>query len=301
MMIIIKQLKYIQNYIYQNILLPKILNIKYKDILLKNFELKNIKRGKRCFIIGGGPSINEIDLSLLKNEETFCMNELDQHPMYKEIQPKYHSLIDTAYFTQPLDYFHTQQFLKKTNTISPSTSVFVNIKAKEFIKKHEMFTGHCLYYISMQGIMNDKFDFNIDIEKTIPFPKNSALLCLLLAVYMGYSKIYLLGCEHNFLSVHIAADKSLSYGWAYKDARDDLDTSNPEIVKKYLDERHTHASYEVQISRVKQLFKNYRLLYKKIKKLHPDINIYNATPQSFLDVFPAINFKDIKFPSKKYA
>jgi len=54
-MIIIKQLKYIQNYIYQNILLPRILNIKHKNILLKNLEFKNVKKNKRCFIIGGGP------------------------------------------------------------------------------------------------------------------------------------------------------------------------------------------------------------------------------------------------------
>src|SRR3546814_5642176 len=31
-------------------------------------------KGKRCFIIGNGPSLNKIDLSLLRNEYSFAVN-----------------------------------------------------------------------------------------------------------------------------------------------------------------------------------------------------------------------------------
>jgi hypothetical protein len=37
---------------------------------------KDIHRGKRCFIIGNGPSLNQLDLTLLKNEYTFGMNRI---------------------------------------------------------------------------------------------------------------------------------------------------------------------------------------------------------------------------------
>ena len=36
--------------------------------------LKNKHKGKRCFVIGNGPSLNKMDLSLLKNEYTFGVN-----------------------------------------------------------------------------------------------------------------------------------------------------------------------------------------------------------------------------------
>lgn len=290
--------RYINNYIYSNFILPKILNFKYRNILVKNRELQGIGLGKRCFLVGGGPSINEINLMLLKNEDTFVMGEFDQHPLFSKLHPKNYIMIDTAYFTDPDDYFLPQQFIKKSVSILPDTRVFVNILAKDFIEKRNLFKEHRLYYLGMQGVMSDKFDFNIDIHRVVPFPKNSMLMCLMIAIYMRYREIYLLGCEHNFLSVHIAGDKSLSYGWAYKDARDDIRETDPDIIKKYLDKRHMHMTYEEQIAHVRQLFKNYRLFYGKARKLFPDIKIYNATPKSFLDVFPMIRFDDISFTQK---
>ena len=39
-------------------------------------EMKDIHKGKRAFIIGNGPSLNQTDLSKLKNEITFGMNRV---------------------------------------------------------------------------------------------------------------------------------------------------------------------------------------------------------------------------------
>jgi len=44
-----------------------------------------------------------------------------------------------------------------------------------------------------------------------------------------------------------------------------------------------------------QLFKNYRFLKQKLKITRPDTYIYNATPNSYLDVFPTVQFDEIKF------
>ena len=58
-------------------------------------------------------------------------------------------------------------------------------------------------------------------------------------------------------------------------------------------ERVIHSSYEAELGHIRQLFKNYRLFYQKVKKLRPNIEIYNATPNSFLDVFPFVDFSTI--------
>ncbi len=39
-------------------------------------DFHNRHRGKRCFILGNGPSLNETDLSLLEDEVTFGMNRI---------------------------------------------------------------------------------------------------------------------------------------------------------------------------------------------------------------------------------
>ena len=38
--------------------------------------LQNIHKGERCFIIGNGPSLNQTDLTKLKNEYTFGLNRI---------------------------------------------------------------------------------------------------------------------------------------------------------------------------------------------------------------------------------
>src|SRR5512139_2649265 len=43
---------------------------------LRMAEYYNIHRGERCFIIGNGPSLNDTDLSKLKDEFTFGMNRI---------------------------------------------------------------------------------------------------------------------------------------------------------------------------------------------------------------------------------
>ena len=50
-----------------------------RNNLSKLKSLKDSHKGKRCFIIANGPSINSMDLSVLKNELTIGMNRIYLH------------------------------------------------------------------------------------------------------------------------------------------------------------------------------------------------------------------------------
>ena len=84
------------------------------------------------------------------------------------------------------------------------------------------------------------------------------------------------------------------YDHSYEDEVSVLDPTNEEILKKYFAPKDLYMTYEKNIANILQLFRNYRFFYQKAKKVYPGIQIYNATPNSFLDVFPMINFEDIK-------
>ena len=86
----------------------------------------------------------------------------------------------------------------------------------------------------------------------------------------------------------------MAYSHNYKDELSDIDKTNDQVVKRFAVPRDLTMSYEDNVAHVLQLFKNYRLLYKKLGRTHPDIKIFNATPNSYLDIFPMIDFKDIK-------
>ncbi|TSA45572.1 hypothetical protein D4R52_02135 [bacterium] len=284
--------RYPFHYLYVNIIHPRISNFRYFNILSKNLELKNSMEGKRAFIIGGGPSLKNINLAKLKDEQTFALNEFDQNPKFNEVLPKNYLIIDSSYYTLGDDHYLTEQFQKKGKSLPEDTVLFINVSAKNFIEKNKMFTGHKLYYVAMEGIYSDKLPLNIDIDEVVPRPKNSILMALVIATYMGFEEIYLLGCEHNFLSMNIGS-KKFTYEHSYNDPRANIDPNDTELIKKYTNPRDLTLTYEKQIMNVKQLFKNYRLFWQKVQKEHPKTKIYNATPDSFLDVFPKIDFDKI--------
>lgn len=286
--------KKIYSYLYRNYFLPKFLSWKYKNILAKNKELNGKHKGKRCFLIGGGPSVKDIDLSRLKDEWTFVMGEFDNNPQFEALNPKFYVISDSVYFTEGESDYWNKRFEKKDKTIESSTNIFVSLDARAYIEKYRLFTNHKFYYLGMRGIISEQFPFNIDLDKYIPLPKNSMLLSMMIAVYMGFEEIYLLGCEHNFLCFNIGQGKAISYDYGHKDSVTEADITNDEVVKKLAVPRDLTMTYEDNVAHVYQLFKNYRLFYKRIKKLYPNTKIFNATANSYLDVFPMINFDDIK-------
>lgn len=260
-----------------------------KDVLQKNRTLFNSKKGGTCFILGNGPSINSQNLTLLADKETFVMNNFWKHPQYKIIRPKYLLAGELSSYSQNkrpeiggVDLPSSDPIISQT----PETILILNSIAKNFIDQNKLFLQNSVYYVLQQGPMDDKLSFNIDPTKPLPFPKNSAILAIILAVYMGFETIYLLGCEHDFLAY--PANKSYAGFRGFYDKQQNLSQKVSD------DPRYKDTRYEDMIVSCLKLFRNYRLLAEKITKQYPQIKIYNATPNSFLDVFPTINFEDIK-------
>ena len=291
---ILNKIKSINSYLYRNFFIPRLYDYRDRDILKKNLGIKNIHPSKRCFIIGNGPSVSDLDLGRLKNEYTFVMAEFEKNIQATKLQPKFHIITDSVYFTEGLTEYWPARFRAKDKEISPDTTMIINLAAKSFVEKYNLFKKHRVYYVGTQGIFTDNLPFNINLDHYVPYPKNSALMCMMTAVWMGFNEIYLLGCEHNFLSHNMGYGKSLSFSHSYDDEIAKLDSTNDEVLKKYIDPKDLKLDYEMTIANILQLFRNYRLFYAKARKLHPGLRIFNATPNSFLDVFPMIDFGDIK-------
>jgi len=292
---IVKKLKIIPSYLYRNYAAPRIYSIRDRKILSNNLELKNKYTGQRCFIIGAGPSIANIDLSRLSREFTFVVNEAEKNDQYSVLNPKFHIIADNNYYNKGAPEYWLGRFKEKDKHIPVETIIIIGIKAKSVIKHYKLFKQHKIYYVGTQGIFSNNFPFNINLDRYLPNPKNSILMCLMTASWMGFEEIYLLGCEHNFLAQPLGPNKSLSFSHSYGDETSKLGkTANEEVLKKYITPKEMRSNYELNMANTLQLFRNYRLFYSKALKTRPNLKIFNATPNSFLDVFPMINFEDIK-------
>ena len=295
---IIRKIKGIPSYFYRNYAAPRIYSLRDRKILSRNTELQNKYSGQRCFIIGGGPSVANVDLSKLSREYTFVVNEFDKNPQYHALSPKFHLMSDSQYYTEDTDSFWLKRFKEKDKNVPEKTTMLLNLASRPFIKKYDLFKNHSVFYIGTQGIMSDNFPFSIKIDSYVPLPKNSLLLCLISAHYMGFSPIYLLGCEHDFLAYPLRSGEPNTNNWySYSHVDEEiskLDLSDAQVAIKFATERDAFANYECAMAHVLQLYKNYRLFYKKARQANPDFQVLNATPNSFLDVFPHIDLDQIK-------
>ena len=67
----------------------------------RNKTLKNAYKGKRCFIVGNGPSLKHYDLSKLTNEHVFTVNNMMMTDHFKILNPNFHLFFDPNF----LDFF----------------------------------------------------------------------------------------------------------------------------------------------------------------------------------------------------
>ncbi len=226
----------------------------------------NIHKGKRCVIIGNGPSLNKLDLTKLKNEITFGVNAIYTNMDNMGFLPTYYVVED----------------------------IFVAEDRKDEInvmRGPEKFFGNYLRYCFEEG--NDvnwlNVRFRYDDYKDFPnFSKNAlrqvwtggtvSYLSLQLAYYMGFKEVYMIGFDHEYKipeSVKIQGTEIMSLD-------DDVNHFNKDYFGK------GKRWHDPMVERME-------LSYEKAKKMYEMDNrkIYNATAGGKLEVFDRIDYHAI--------
>jgi len=149
--------------------------------------LKNIHQGKRCFIIGNGPSLKAEDLTKLykKDEITFAFNRI------------YNIFPQTAW--RPTYYISQDEKMLKG---CASEVAKIETKKKFVPIEMEWYYGIKIPDITSFHIINREINgypsFSEDISKEIVNSKTVAYTAIQIAVYMGIKEIYLIGTDHHF-------------------------------------------------------------------------------------------------------
>lgn len=154
-------------------------------------KFKDIHKGERCFIVGTGPSLNKTNLNLLKNEICFGVNTLYTGLDNFGIKCQYWAVGDDTIITN-----HSRNIMQNVETTLFSCSPGGNrLEKQKGDKCKEVFNIQFLGYMS-EGV-------SFDISKGA-FNGNTVILdvCLQVAYYMGFSKVYLIGCDSDYSKNH---------------------------------------------------------------------------------------------------
>jgi hypothetical protein len=157
---------------------------KAKKNLVNLLKYHNTHKKERCFIIANGPSLIDMDLSVLQGEHTFSMNRA--YLLYKEwgFTPKYYVCINELVLEQFAEDIASLQMPK-----------FLNFNRRHLFK---IITDNKSTMFLRVGL-NLADRFTGDVTRTISSGGTVTYACLELAYFMGYSEVVLIGLDHSFV------------------------------------------------------------------------------------------------------
>lgn len=233
------------------------LNYDSRNAIKKNKVFKDIHAGKRCFILGTGPSLNQLEdhqIDILKREIVFGVNSLYKSEIGDKITPSYYALLDNLYWEQ-----WNKTFTEISNKYKDNLPVFItDLRAKHLVE--EVTSKNAAVYIYSKKYPAKKV--SADLDRNIYGTMNVVSFSILSAMYMGFSEIYLLGCDYSAFCTQ-------GKGHCYDD-KSELSSFNYNLAF-YL--------------RFYWMITEFHYLIAKLAK-DKKIKVINLTPDSLLDAYP---------------
>lgn len=254
----------------------------------KNQKYRNIHDGERCFIIANGPSTKKIDFSLLSNEFTFTVNQMALNSEFVDLKPDYHLWSDINFFeindSNPED-IEMLETIKAVNRLSPSTEVFYESMAKPMIERFGLQKSTNVNYFQVLGLDPSHME-RAFIDFTEPVPNYPTVVdyAILLAVYMGFKQIYLIGCDCTGI-INIVKNKM-------KQAESSLYSYKmTENAAKRLERYSQQRSIIDELNSQAAMFKEYIALNNYCKQ--NGAKLMNATEGGLLEYIERVNLDDV--------
>lgn len=250
----------------------------YYELIKKNIKIKNRYYGKSCFILGNGPSLKKIDLKKLGNKYVFTTNFFSKVKDYSLANSNFHFLIDEEFYNESSllidDIISNYKELEKTVKV-----FFLPVYAKTFIEKNKVLKNTNIFYlwpfkeITGQG-MND-----IDLTKPMYGYTTVVQYAIQTAIFMGFTKIYLLGCD----STNIVSEINTIIGNKDNDLHAYEAIKQNEGIKKW-------NTYEMLYDQY-LLFRGYKYLNEYCKKI--GVSLYNCSNPTLITEIEQIDFDSI--------
>jgi len=224
-------------------------------------------KGKRCFIIGNGPSLNKIDLSLLRNEYTFAVNSFYYKTRETGFRPTFFVVEDSSVIKE-----NKEEIVSYEAPFKFFPSIYKSLHPKKpgvyFFKINRGF-----YEKASPNFVIPRF--STDITKQAFCGQSVTYINLQLAYFMGFTEVFLIGMdfEYQIPSSHKrTGDVLLS------------DTDDPNhFHKDYFGKGKTWK--DPKLDRVLMNYKMADLVYRCAGR-----RIYNATVGGKLEEFERVDF-----------
>lgn len=158
---------------------------------IKEFHLKH--KDSRCFIIGNGPSLQIEDLETIYNNKdiSFGSNYIFKCFEKTNWRPNYYFCTDASGIESCFGGMKGLKYISEN-----CEQIF--LRYVEQLKSYKERIENISFINSVYSSSEDNFDFSSDCSKDVIIGYTVTYVMIQMAVYMGFSKIYLLGMDHSF-------------------------------------------------------------------------------------------------------
>jgi hypothetical protein len=234
-----------------------------------NAALKDRHAGKRCFVIGNGPSLARTDLAPLANEFTIGANSFYRHPQASTLGLKYLCIGDPHFMVERPE---TIMWHKTLCELLPKTTFVLHRDGERLARRNGLYQGREVYFVR-SGLTTTVASFaRIDFTRSLNIGRTTGtLIGIPLAMYLGFSEIYLLGFDANWLD---------NYDGSYHFY--DQHELFPEFDSVAADNRG--FKYEDELLSVLREYQSHRMLQEVAQAR--GVKLVNATLGGRLDMHP---------------
>ena len=231
-------------------------------------------------ILANGPSLRrnmEHDIQLLAASHTLAVNFAANTPEFFKVKPRYYVLADPHFFTGDSDT-NVSRLQENLSKIDWPMTLFVPRGARhiEAVTANGNITIEHFPFTAFESTPGaERFAF--DRQWGMPRPRNVLIPSIMIGLWLGYRKIYILGADHTWtqtLSVndqnHVVSVQPHFYS--------DNDREQKRVASTYRDVRMHEILESFSIA-----FRSYHAIERYARSIGAEI--INATPGSFIDAF----------------
>ena len=227
-------------------------------------SLHNIHQGKRCFIIGNGPSLRSEDLDKLQayHEITFAFNRIYHIFPYTNWRPTYYISQDDKMLRGCIN--EVDEIPSEIKFIPAEFKWYYGIRVKD-----------ASYFHLMNPKEGEPLSFSDRIDKCIYNSNTVVITAIQIAFFMGIKEIYLIGVDHHFhTSINSSGEIIVN-----------------EKAKDYFAKDYNIDKQTLYIPNVERSTRDF--IYVKSFADKRDVTVYNSTRGGYLEVFSRIPFDSL--------
>ena len=227
--------------------------------------LRNLHRGKRCFVVGNGPSLRREDLDRLNGEISFGANRI--YVAFKETpwRPTYYLICDEL---SALNCIREIPRIRDSQKIFPFDLLYHLPRYRDVIYYERVVSDPCAFSRNMQACLYE--------GQTVLY------MALQMAVYMGVSEIYLIGVDFSYPEPEKVVDSGDFGDYELHVATGQKSHFSPDYY------RHGEVFKEPKFREQELAFEEARITAES-----SGVGIFNATRGGKLEVFERRDFDSL--------